>query len=169
MIPALQAVRAVWRVVHTSPAGSVLTKGRKDGESRSLAGAAAAIAHQFGCYAWESNGTVLYCGSFSKDYSGGQFKTNFEGRVYQYLVNHRRETDGTPKNTNAKVFDLLNGVLRTAPATLQLLQFESLIVDGSAIAFGDYAADATLVRAIERWVIWSYKTVGQCPWNDGED
>ena len=169
MIPDLRAGGATWRAVHTSPVGSVLTKGRKDGESRALAGAAATIAYRYGCYSWQSDGTVLYCGSFSKDYSGGQFKTNLEGRLYQYLVNHKREADGRPKNTNAKVFDLLNGVLKNMPATLQLLQFDSLTVDRRVTRFGDFAADAALVRAIEAWVIWAYKTVGQCQWNDGED
>jgi hypothetical protein len=169
MIPAIQATSVGWQVVYASPAGTVLMKGRKNGGSRAVIGAAAGIAVRFGCYSWESNGTVLYCGSFSKDYAGGQFKTNFEGRVYQYLANHKRDDDGTPKNTNAKVFDLLNGLLKTAPVRLQFLRFESLSIDGKPIAFEAYSGDAALVRAVERLVIWSYKKVGQCPWNDADE
>lgn len=169
MIPAVQPVNATWQLVHSIPRGTVLTKSRAGHESRPVMDAAAAIVHRFGCYSWESTGAVLYCGSFSKNYSGGQFKTNLEGRVYQYLVNHKRDTQGKPRNTNAKVFDLLNDVLRTRPARLQVLRLDALIVGGRRIEFGEYCGDAALVRAIERLVTWAYKAVGQCPWNDAAD
>ena len=43
MIPKLAAINPRWYLVHACPIGAVLTKGRKEGESRAVVVAAAAI------------------------------------------------------------------------------------------------------------------------------
>ena len=98
-----------WKHIYKVEKGVNLSKG-KSGQSGRILEAASGVAEQFGCYSWTANRAVMYCGSFS-EYSARHFKTNFEGRIYQYLANHKRDSAGLPKNTNAVVFDHINRAL----------------------------------------------------------
>ena len=161
----LSLTRLRWTTVFEIPASSVLPKGRK-GLSRDVILAARSVPHRFGCYCWASTNNVLYCGSFSRDYSNPQFQCNFEGRIHQYFCTHKRE-DGTAKNTNARVFDRLNDTLETAASiALQVFSFEDLRCNNEVITFGAYERDSSLVRAVEHVLIWMYKRWGQCVWNE---
>ena len=155
-----------WKVLATIPKETVLIKGRRSLTAQELAGAASREASRFGCYSWAAHGLVLYCGSFSRDYMGPNYRTNFEGRLWQYFCNHGRDADGNPKNTNAKIFDLLNKTLTLSDVSLQLFSFESLDGAQQTVQFSTYASQPVLVKAVERLVIWVYKSLRQCPWND---
>jgi hypothetical protein len=161
---AISLIQPSWERVYVVPHGNRLPKGR-NGISLKVILSARGIAHRFGCYSWATTSEILYVGSFAKDYASSQFETNFEGRVQQYLTNHKRATDGTPKNTNARVFDLINQTLDTADVMLQLFHFESLRGDARSIDFTSFATDSNLVLAVEGLLIWTYKNVGQCKWN----
>lgn len=159
---AIEIVNPRWNKVFTVPFGAALPKGKRD-MSKSILHAAKSITDSFGCYSWASNDEVYYCGSFS-EYAN--FTSNFEGRIYQYLTNHRRAEDGSPSNTNARIFDLLNEALRISDVTLQLLRFDHLKCSDAVYEFDTFAADSDLTKAVERLLIATYTRMGQCEWND---
>ncbi len=74
-----------WQLIFTIPAGTVLTRGR-GGPYGEIVAAAHTVTDRFGCYSWQADGNIFYCGSF-QDYA--KHKTNLAGRIAQYLVNHR--------------------------------------------------------------------------------
>jgi hypothetical protein len=162
----IELKRPTWTVLATIPKDTVLIKGRTSPIARALAEAASKEASRFGCYSWAASGVVLYCGSFSQDYAGANYRTNLEGRLWQYFCNHRRDNTGNPINTNARIFDLLNEALKLSEVSVQLLSFESLEGARRTITFPAYATHPVLVKAVERLAIWTYREFKQCPWND---
>jgi hypothetical protein len=160
----LDIPEATWKRVAMIPRGRILIKGTS-AISKEVLLAARGEADRFGCYCWAARGMTLYCGSFSKDYRSWQFKTNFEGRIAQYFRNHLVSKSGMP-NTNLRIFNRLNEELNLADMNLLLLKFESLIGPGGNIPFSSYTSDSALIRAVERLLIWTYKAMDECPWND---
>src|SRR5262249_21967076 len=127
-----------WKLVSTIPKGTVVPKGRSP-IYRHVCGSTKLELDRFGCYCWEAAGVTLYCGSFSKDYSGSGFKCNLQGRISQYFENHRISKSGNP-NTNLKVFDLLNQRLQLTDTNLRVLKFDVLRSVNRSIRFNDYTA-----------------------------
>lgn len=158
----IEVIQSSWNTIFLIPRGTVLPRGKK-GLSREVILSANRVRDRFGCYTWATNGKIRYCGSFL-DYA--KYESNFEGRIYQYFSNHKRRPDGSPSNTNARVFDLLNEALETTAVALQVFRFESLKRSDESIAFASYTTDSYLVKAVERLLIWTYKNAGQCRWND---
>lgn len=164
---ALTLTRPRWTTVYEIPAGTALVKGR-NGLSRCVIEAGRTVRGRYGCYCWSGVAEVLYCGSFSSDYAKGKFASNFEGRLYQYFCNHRRRDDGSANNTNALVYDRLNQQLTEGSVALRLFGFDSCRWIDDEVSVESYERDPSLVRAIERLLIWMYKRQGQCAWNDRE-
>lgn len=152
-----------WRPVFTIPKGAILEKGRH-GLYHEITGAAGAISERFGCYSWGSPSTIYYCGSFAKDYSRGDFKTNLQGRVHNYLQNHRRKDTGRI-NTNLMVFEKINDALQLNDVHLSLLTFEWLQIGDDQVDFATFSTNPDLVHAVEQLLICSYRRQGQCQWN----
>jgi len=137
MIPlVLKLNSANWNNVYTIPKGTVLQKGRH-GLYHEMVDAAALVSVRFGCYGWAiESDTICYCGSFSKDYTKSEFKSNLHGRLHHYLQSH-----GSPKperkNTNLMVFDNINTALRVAAVKFQHLEFESLEIGNDVSTYKD--------------------------------
>jgi len=153
-----------WTVVYSIPAGTVLEKGRR-GLYHEMVGSAGLVSDRFGCYSWAaSDGRVYYCGSFSKDYARGNFKSNLHGRLHNYLQNHREKDSGF-KNTNLMVFEHVNSLLGSDRVSFQHLKFDSIAIGGESVSYSEYCEDSSLVKAVEQLLISSYRRIGQCEWN----
>lgn len=153
-----------WDLVYSIPSGTVLEKGRR-GLYHEMVDSASLVTVQFGCYSWANDSeVVLYCGSFSKDYTRGNFKSNLHGRLHNYLQNHREKESGS-KNTNLMVFENVNSLLVSRGVKFQHLVFDTIEIGGESVTFDEYCNDASLVKAVEQLLISSYRRVGQCEWN----
>jgi hypothetical protein len=154
-----------WRTIYTVPHSTVIAKGRTNATYKAITAAAGAIKERYGCYSWCDNANnVYYCGSFADDYSGDRFDSNFQGRVHNYLQNHKISGTGH-KNTNLMVFENINGALQKNAVALCLLTFASLQVDGTVVSFSSFTTDSNLVQAVEQLLICTYRRHGQCQWN----
>lgn len=153
----------IWRPVFTIPKGTILQKGRH-GLYHEITGAAETISERFGCYSWGSASTIYYCGSFAKNYSRGGFKTNLQGRVHNYLQNHRRKATGRI-NTNLMVFEKINDALQLNDVHLSLLTFDWLHIGDDRVDFATFSTDPDLVHAVEELLICAYRRQDQCQWN----
>jgi len=154
-----------WRVISTIPKGVVLPKGRKNELYRAITGAAANVTERFGCYSWGDETNICYCGSFAQDYASGNFVSNLQGRVHNYLQNHRLDTRTGRKNTNLMVFENINTALKKGDVILRLFIFESLQIGNEKVDFVTFAENSYLVQATEQLLICSYRRKGQCQWN----
>jgi hypothetical protein len=152
-----------WRTIFTIPLGTVLRKGRH-GLYHDITEAAASVNERFGCYSWGSNSVIYYCGSFAQDYTRGDFKTNLQGRVHNYLQNHRQKSTER-KNTNLMVFENINNVLKQSAVLLCLFTFESLEFGNDTVDFATFSTDPGLVHAVEQLLICAYRKQKQCAWN----
>jgi hypothetical protein len=156
-----------WQLVHTLPKATPLSE-KGPGSARSLLlNAASKVDAQFGCYSWQANGKVMYCGSFDRDYmhqGRRAYRSNLQGRVHQYLYNHSRSTKGEPR-TNLRVFEQILLTLQTDSVALHLLAFEALQVAGHEVPFTEFSVDASLVRTVEALLVHTYKQVQECGWN----
>lgn len=152
-----------WEYVYQVEGGVMLPKG-KGGESGRILEASSQVPEQFGCYAWNANRAVMYCGSFS-DYSARHFKTNLAGRIYQYLTNHKRDTAGLPRNTNAAIFDYINHALLESEVVLRVFRFDRCRLGSEVVDFSTYTTDPFLVRAVEKLLVCTYRRQSQCQWN----
>lgn len=152
-----------WRTIFTIPQGTTLQKGRH-GVNRDITKAAASISEKFGCYSWGSDSVIFYCGSFAQDYARGNFKTNLQGRVHQYLQNHGRK-GAKRRNTNLMVFDNINDILKQSNVLLRLFTFESLHIGDDHIDFVTFSMNPDLVHAVEQLLICTYRRQEQCKWN----
>ena len=153
-----------WTTVYTIPKGVILQKGRH-GLYHEITAAAGNVKQACGCYAWaDEDDRIRYCGSFS-EYQRPEFTSSLNGRIHNYLQNHRKTANTGRKNTNLMVFDQINDLLSEKDVTLQHLAFESLVVGSKEVSFDDYSNDQTLVRAVESLVIATYSQKGQCDWN----
>ena len=162
----LKLNNANWNDIYTIPKGVVLQKGRH-GLYHEMVDAAASVDLRFGCYGWVIEpDTICYCGSFSRDYSNRDFKSNLHGRLHNYLQNHGSKKSER-KNTNLMVFDNVNAALREAAVKFQYLKFESLEIGNDVIVYDEYCQDPSLVKAVEQLLITSYRRLGQCEWNRG--
>jgi len=154
----IELIDVKWQKIFTIPQGTVLQKGRKGPFYKELIDASCRINDRFGVYAWgKDEKNIYYCGSFSKDYTSGKFKSNFHGRIAQYMGNH----DG---DTNKMVFDYINIALKSEDVNLFLLQYVSANLNGS-ILLATGCQDAGLIKLIERLLIYTNKTKGQVQWN----
>jgi len=161
---AVAITRPRWKAVARVTAGTHLPK-RRAGASKDALLSARSISTRFGCYSWATSAEVLYCGSYSQDYKTAGCRSNLEGRLHQYLCNHKRDRAGHPKNTNATVYDRLVQTLRSTDALFQVLEFDGVSIDKRAIDFPTCSSDPYLVRAVERLLIWFYRRRGECEWN----
>jgi hypothetical protein len=152
-----------WRPVFAIPKDTILQKGRH-GLYGDITKAAGAINERFGCYSWGSASKIYYCGSFAKDYARGGFKTNLQGRVHNYLQNHRRKASGRI-NTNLMVFEKINNALRLNDVYLSLLTFEWLQLGDDRVDYATFSTDPNLIHAVEELLICTYRRLGQCQWN----
>jgi hypothetical protein len=152
-----------WQTVFAIPQGTTLQKGRH-GIYSQITSAAAAVKDQFGCYSWEVNSTIYYCGSFAKDYVRGSFKSNLQARVHNYWQNHRTKSSGR-KNTNLMVFDNIASALKSNDVLLRRFTFSELTIGDKTVTFVDFSTDRYLVHAIEQLLICDYRRLGQCCWN----
>jgi len=153
-----------WKIVCTIPKGTVLQKGRH-GVYREIIDATKLVKQRFGCYAWQSDTTVYYWGSFAKDYIHGNFRTNLQGRIHNYLQNHRINSKTDRKNTNLMVFENLNSTLKSKDVSLGILVFDRLNIGNDEIDFPIFTQDADLVHAVEELLICGYRRQKQCEWN----
>ncbi len=154
-----------WRIIFSIPKGSVLSKGRKSELYRTITGATTNISERFGCYSWGDETNIYYCGSFAQDYASGNFVSNLQGRVHNYLQNHRLDTLTGRKNTNLMVFENINTLLKEGNVIFSLFTFKSLQIGNENVDFVTYATDSNLVQATEQLLICSYRRFGQCQWN----
>ena len=155
--------QARWRTVFTFPVGTIVPKGRTNEWYKAITSAAGSVKERFGCYAWGDHAAIHYCGSFAQDYKRG-FDTNLQGRVHQYLQNHRMKANGE-KNTNLQVFEHINSALKETAVSLYLLEFETLRIDEETVDFATYTTDPELVRTVEQLLTCIYRRRGQCSWN----
>jgi hypothetical protein len=153
-----------WRTIYTIPQGTVIPKGRTNSTYKTITIAAGNIQERFGCYAWSDTVNIRYCESFADDYSGGRFDSNFQGRVHNYLQNHRI-SDAGHKNTNLMVFEKINASLQNNSVALYLLTFASLQIDNAIVSFSSFTNDSDLVQSVEQLLICIYRWYGQCQWN----
>lgn len=154
-----------WQNIFTIPKGTVLEKGRR-GLYRDITGAAGKVNERFGCYAWCGETAVYYCGSFAKDYAHGSHKSNMQGRVHNYLQNHRLQENGR-KNTNLMVFDNINVSLKYESISFRQLQLNSLHIGSDVITFSEFSNNPDAVKAVEQLLICTFRRLGQCEWNRG--
>ncbi len=154
----------LWRTVYIIPKGTTMLKGRH-GLYHELLDATKSFKERFGCYSWQSVGTIYYCGSYAKDYKRGHFKTNLQGRIHNYFQNHRIDSKTGRKNTNLMVFENLNKMLRNSDVSLCVLVFGSLRIGADEIDFDTFVQDPGLVHAVEELLICSYRRQKQCDWN----
>ena len=160
----IEILNPSWELICKVERGTKLAKGKND-QSQRILHTAAKITQRFGCYSWATDTAIMYCGSFSRDYSGKQFRTNLEGRVYQYLNNHKRDSNGMPKNTNAEIFDQINQTCVDSDLFLRILQFDRLCLGHESIDYLSYSLEPYLVHAVEKLVISTYHHQSQCSWN----
>ena len=153
-----------WRTIITIPQDTVIPKGKTNSVYKAITAAAGNIQERFGCYTWSDNANIYYCGSFARDYSGGKFDSNFQGRVHNYLQNHSISDTGF-KNTNLMAFENINATLQNNPISLCLLTFASLQIDNATVSFSSFTTDSYLVHAVEQLLICIYRRYGQCQWN----
>jgi hypothetical protein len=161
---ALALQQPTWRTIITIPRGTVIPKGRTNNNYKAITVAAGNIQERFGCYAWSDNANIFYIGSFADDYSGGRFDSNFQGRVHNYLQNHKISDTGF-KNTNLRVFENINAALQITPISLCLLTFVGLQIDNATLSFSSFTADSDLVKSVEQLLKTIYRRHGQCQWN----
>lgn len=154
-----------WEPVYTLPSGTMLPKGRKNEWYKDIREATRKVNQRFGCYVWGNTTTVWYCGSFAQDYARKEFQTNLEGRVHNYLQNHRVDAGTGRINTNKMVFDKLNERLLQEEALLQVLVFDSLVLGTTVVSFATFSNDSDLVHTVEQLVICTYRRQGECQWN----
>ena len=152
-----------WRPVFSIVKGAKLLKVR-DQVYRDITGATAKITSRFGCYSWGDSTTILYVGSFAQDYKHGNFKSNLQARVHNYLQNHRIRATGR-KNTNLVVFEQINAPLQTDNVVLRFFEFDTLKMEDESFDFTGFSSDPDLVRLVENFLIARYRRRGQCPWN----
>jgi hypothetical protein len=153
-----------WRTIYTIAKGTQIPKGRKSTVYKAITEDAGNIKERYGCYAWGDDSKIYYIGSFTEDYSGDRFDSNFQGRIHNYLQNHRITETGQ-KNTNLMVFENINFALSKSPISLYLLAFNSLRINEAEVEFLTFTADSNLVQAIEQFLICTYRRRGQCLWN----
>lgn len=156
--------RPDWRTIYTIPQGTVIPKGRKNPSYKSISSVTGEIQERYGCYAWGDNSDIYYCGSFTDDYTGERFKSNFQGRIHNYLQNHRIENTGR-KNTNLRVFENINSALPNNSVSLYLFTFFELHIGDTILDFASFTNDSALVQAVEQLLICIYRRNGQCQWN----
>jgi hypothetical protein len=152
-----------WQTVYEIHQSNFLLKGRH-GSYHAIVEAAGNIKSRFGCYGWGTSENLFYIGSFSKDYTHGDHKSNFHGRIHNYLQNHRLKESGQ-KNTNLLVFENINHALLANNVILYILCFDSIQIGQEQIDYSCYAQSPELVRAVEQLLICSYKRNNQCSWN----
>ncbi len=153
-----------WQTVFVIPKSTVLIKGRRNSLYKAITAAAAAVSLRFGCYSWGNTSQIFYCGSFAQDYARGGFKSNLQGRVHNYLQNHRLRDTGR-KNTNLMVFENINSALKQDDVVLRLFTFETIQIASATVAFTTYASDPDLVHAVEQLLIATHRRQGECQWN----
>lgn len=150
---------ATWKQVFTIPKEQQLESGVKNAYNKQFLNAAKKIDDRFGVYSFQDaeTGYVYYCGSFSP-YKGKV--TSLEGRLKQYLVNHR-ERDGK-RNTNLRVFWELNSQLLTSSVTLGLLELNNATIydrSGNDLNIFRFSStnQAILAQTLEQVFILYYK------------
>lgn len=153
-----------WETIYTITKNTILLKGRRSKLYQEITHAAGSYSAQFGCYSWKDETSVFYCGSFAQDYVRGSFRSNLQGRVHNYLQNHRTKDSGF-KNTNLMVFENLNNELMKNNLSLCVLRFAYLEVNGDKVDYESYCRDSGLVHAVEELLICSYRRIGECQWN----
>lgn len=159
----LKILNSSWETVYQIPQSTLLLKGRR-GSYHAIVEAAAQVQERFGCYAWGTAECLFYIGSFSKDYKRGNHKSNLQGRVHNYLQNHRLKENGR-KNTNLMVFENINTQLQSSRVSLYTFKFEYLEIGEERVDYSYYADNTELVRAVEQLLICSYRRNQQCTWN----
>jgi hypothetical protein len=154
-----------WKPVISIPQGTILEKGAKNEWYPRITKAAGQVTSRYGCYAWGTDSEIFYCGSFAGDYnSRRKLFSNLQGRVHNYLQNHRVKPTGQV-NTNLMVFQNLNRILQTSAMTLFHFNFEQLWINGQCIDFETYSNDPDLVHTVEELLICTYRQQNQCGWN----
>ena len=153
-----------WRVLFTFPQNTLVPKGRKNAIYKEITSITGAIQERYGCYAWGSSAEIYYCGSFAKDYRGDRFESNFQGRIHNYLQNHKIKDTGS-KNTNLMVFEKINSTLSVCSVVLYLLEFTEIRIGDEIIDFDAFTTDSSLVQAVEQLLICVYHRHRQCQWN----
>lgn len=159
----LSVIEPSWQSVFTIPAHSRLRKGANE-RNKNLRDRSAQITQRFGCYSWVADSVYYYCGSFSKDYKNKSIRSNFEGRVFNYLNNHSPNRNGKPM-TNLFIFQNVNRLLRTIDVELKIFSFKRLILSDTEISFDKFSETPFLVLLIEQFLIASFKLQNQCEWN----
>jgi hypothetical protein len=152
-----------WQDVLRINKGTILQKGRH-GLYHEMILATQSVKQKFGCYSWESDSIIYYIGSFAQDYARGDFKTNLQGRIHNYLQNHRIYKTGR-KNTNLFVFESINKAVEQNDMSLRVLKFESLEINDEWIDFDAFSKDSNLVHSVESLLICCYRMQEQCKWN----
>ncbi len=159
----IELVNPIWFQVFRIPQGSRVVKGRH-GVYGDLRSACRQIIDRFGCYSWQSNNEVHYCGSFAKDYARKEFKTNLEGRMHNYWQNHRIGKNGQ-MNTNKYVFDQIVTTIQKCTVDLNIVKFGSVMLENMEVCYSDYINNPVLVQAVEALLICHYRFAEQCTWN----
>ena len=126
--------------------------------------AASNVRERFGCYSWQSVGTVMYCGRFADDYRRKEFSTNLEGRIHHYWQNHSVSEKGR-LNTNKFVFDQIVATCVSDAIDLMLLRFEHIEVSGMRSTYSEYTKSPHLVHTTEALLLCHYRLLGECTWN----
>ncbi len=153
-----------WRILYEIPQHTVLVKGRKNNVYKAITSVAGAIQERYGCYAWGNKSNIYYCGSFAKDYRGNKFSSNLQGRIHNYLQNHKVKDTGN-KNTNLMVFENINSSLPACSIVLYLFEFAKIQIGHEIIDFITFTSDSSLVQAVEQLLICTFHRNGQCQWN----
>lgn len=162
---ALRLLNPRWVLVFRIPYKTVLPKGRH-GPYHDISTAAGNVHWRYLCYSWGDSSRIFYVGSVAADYVRGNFRSNLQARVHNYLQNHRTKETGH-KNTNLMVFEKINEALQSGDVFLRIFEFDSLTTPRGLIAFQGYTEDPDLVRAVEQLCLWHYRQDGQCTWNRG--
>lgn len=153
-----------WKNIYTIQKNTTVAKGRRNDLYKAITQAAGTHLARFGCYAWRNETGIFYCGSFAQDYARGNFKSNLQGRIHNYLQNHRTKKSGF-KNTNLMVFENLNTILEQNDISLCVFVFDYLEINGEKVDYTSYCLDSNLVHTVEELLICSYRRNGECKWN----
>jgi len=152
-----------WETVVEIPQGTVLEKGRKNQWYQQITTSAANLVVPWGCCAWASKDVIYYIGSF-RPYARKSYKSSLQGRVSNYLQNHRTKNGGY-ENTNLHIFNNINTVLQNQPMMPTHLTFDTMKIGARVIDFAMFSGESVFVHAVEQLLICTYRLDSECIWN----
>jgi len=104
---------------------------------------------KFGCYAWKVGHAIKYIGSFSKEYTSKQYKSNLQGRIMQYWYGNGK--------TNKRVLKEIKKAAKNYSVMLYILRPGKMRIGAKNLS-AKYSQDRDLVLLAERLFLYYYRS-----------